>query len=81
MACPTQYEGSMRDGRRWYFRYRHGVAQLGIGATDDEAVEDSWGNGIRLGDDLDGCLDEDEFQDAFVSLARQHPLIEGDRHA
>lgn len=68
-ACPTQYEGTLRDGRRFYFRYRSGRAQLGYGRTDDEAVADSLGrDGLIIGDYLDGCMDEPEFRRVFVEL-------------
>lgn len=37
-AAPVQIEGTLTDGRRFYFRARFGRAQLGIGPTVDAAV-------------------------------------------
>lgn len=68
-ACPTQYEGKMPDGRVYYFRYRSGVARLGLGRTNEEAVADAMGRrGIVLGDGLDGVCSEDEFEAAAGEL-------------
>jgi hypothetical protein len=69
-ACPTQYEGTVEDGRIFYFRYRGGWASLGLGSTIDEAVTDRREVGVQHGDGLDGCLDEDEFRELFCELAR-----------
>ncbi len=38
---PCQYEGHLKDGRWFYYRYRHGTVWLGLGQTLDEAVDDS----------------------------------------
>lgn len=75
-ACPTQYEGSLRDGRRFYFRYRSGVARLGYGRTDEDAVIDAMSSdGLRIGEYLDGQISESEFRRVFVQLhmARKDP--------
>lgn len=42
-ACPEQYEGRLTDGRHFYFRLRHGLAQLGVGHTVDAAVRSTVG--------------------------------------
>jgi hypothetical protein len=39
-GCPEQWEGQLKDGRHFYFRYRHGSAGLGIGLDPAAAVED-----------------------------------------
>jgi hypothetical protein len=71
-TCPTQYDGTLRDGRTFYFRYRGGYASLGIGATLTDAVIDRYEVEIRHGDDLDGFMDQDEFKSMFVRLAEIH---------
>lgn len=38
LACPSQWEGTLYDGRAIYVRYRHGELSVGIGADIDEAV-------------------------------------------
>lgn len=40
-AYPTQWEGTLTDGRVWYLRFRHAELTLGIGADQDEAVRNS----------------------------------------
>lgn len=80
-ACPTQYEGSLPDGRRYYFRYRSGRAVLGLGQTDEDAVMDAVdrlerGDHLRLGDRLDGELSEDQFECAAARLLRAREQME-----
>lgn len=71
-ACPTQYEGTLTDGRTFYFRYRSGRAELGFGDGLDAAVEDSWVSpSIGYGDRLDGVADEDEFVALFLLLVAE----------
>lgn len=71
-ACPTQYEGQMADGRFFYFRYRHALAELGIGATLDDAVIETLGReipAISYGDHpMDRQISEAEFHELFVQL-------------
>lgn len=40
-AMPWQAEGRLHDGRWFYMRVRHNVAELGLGATLDDAIDDS----------------------------------------
>lgn len=68
-ACPTQYEGTLVDGRTFYFRFRFARATLGVGATIDQAVCDPAETCIGYGDHpMDGSIDEAEFQRLFVEL-------------
>ena len=41
-ACPWQVEGQLEDGRRFYLRHRHCSMQLGVGATLEEAVRETF---------------------------------------
>ena len=41
-ACPEQHEGTLIDGRVFYYRLRFSRATLGVGATLDDAVQDGW---------------------------------------
>lgn len=70
-ACPAQWEGTLKDGRAFYFRYRSGEASLGIGKTRDQAITDP-GAWRTHGDGLDGFMEEDEFHDVFGLLYHQH---------
>lgn len=74
-ACPTQYEGTLRDGRYFYFRYRYGWANLGVASESvDAAVEaafrgsNGWSAGKGIGDTLDGVLGWEEYRKVFVEL-------------
>lgn len=42
-AFPAQWDGELDDGRVVYVRYRHGWLSIGAGATEDEAVDASFG--------------------------------------
>jgi hypothetical protein len=77
-ACPTQWEGEMTDGTKFYFRYRHGVARLGFGDTIDEAVMDTSGESMVFGDSLDGVMDHTEYSQAFTKLLAEHPRYKKD---
>lgn len=60
-ACPSQWEGTLEDGRALYVRYRYGFLsfRLSPGPTEDvyDAVrgEEVWGQ--QVGDGLDGDMD------------------------
>jgi hypothetical protein len=66
LACPSQWEGTLEDGRVVYVRYRHGALSVGVGDDIDEAV----GNGMSdqalhadyVGDGLDGFMDFEELK-------------------
>ena len=66
LACPSQWEGVLDDGRAVYVRYRHGGLSVGLGDEIQEAVS----NGISdralyrdyVGDSLDGFMDVDELK-------------------
>jgi hypothetical protein len=79
-ACPEQYEGTLTDGTVFYFRARFGQAQLGLGATVDQAVIDTLGEGsarMRFGDNLQGMFDDDEHRNqVFATLLAQRRTTE-----
>lgn len=62
-ACPTQYEGMLSDGNRFYFRYRFGHWSFTITASSDEAAARFWQAGIEefkrasaLGNEMGGQM-------------------------
>lgn len=70
-AAPVQIEGTLTDGRHYYFRSRGQVAALGVGTAADDAVHASMGwpaDGVGtsrvIRDDTDpfgaGCIDPGE---------------------
>lgn len=77
-ACPTQYEGTLHDGRCFYFRYRGGIASLGIGDSAAAAVADPNTVEDRIGDYLDGSMTEPEFREVMVRLAAEHWSLAGE---
>jgi hypothetical protein len=81
-ACPTQWQGMLRDGRAFYFRYRWGTAWFGVGHSLTAAVEATLHRrytgepmgGVELvlneDDPWDGDLDDDQYQEALVKMYR-----------
>lgn len=76
--CPDQYEGRLHDGRWFYFRYRWGLAYVGIGATLGDAIGDEHDQ-QAYGGYLDGEWPDTATRNrAFTrlltaALARRHP--------
>lgn len=74
IACPSQWEGTLEDGRAIYARYRHGALSVGVGDDLKEAVRNSWTEEALyadyLGDGFDGFMD---FEELKVHL---HGLLE-----
>ncbi len=67
-ACPTQWEGTLKDGRSFYFRYRWGTASLGVAPIGEDPVLHPNTTGEQLGDGLDGVLSTDDYRASFVRL-------------
>jgi hypothetical protein len=67
-GCPEQWEGQLNDGRRFYFRYRHGSAGLGIGLDPAAAAED-WRRleSPRVGRGDRGWFESNEERDAVFA--------------
>jgi len=42
-ACPSQWEGTLEDGRMIYIRYRHGVLQISVSKEPTNDVMDAVG--------------------------------------
>ena len=66
-ACPTQWEGTTTDGQYVYIRYRHGMFQVGIGATDDDAVVNSQ-TIAYVERQADGVMDNDEMMQLTANM-------------
>jgi hypothetical protein len=66
IACPSQWEGTLEDGRAIYARYRHGELSVGVGSDIDEAVHDGMSDQAlyadHIGDGLDGFMDFEELK-------------------
>lgn len=71
IACPDQWEGTLTDGRHFYFRLRSGIASLALGPTRTAVAgitrpdQPERGSGVavtvmRHGDGLTGAFDSDD---------------------
>jgi hypothetical protein len=60
LACPSQWEGNLADGRAVYARYHHGELSIGVGDEIDEAVRNASSDlalhAEEVGDGLDGFM-------------------------
>lgn len=78
LACPDQWQGQFNDGTYFYFRYRGGVAGLGVSKVDvAEAAaqrgEDGWRQ-IDLDRGLEGMFEtHEERQKVFKWLLEMEP--------
>lgn len=74
LACPSQWEGVLEDGRAVYARYRWGELSVGVGDGVDEAVRSGMSDQALyadpVGDGLDGYMDFEELK------AHLHGLLE-----
>jgi hypothetical protein len=66
LACPSQWEGVLEDGRFVYARYRHGELSVGVGDDIEEAVRNGMSDQAlymdHVGDGLDGFINFDELK-------------------
>jgi len=74
IACPSQWQGTLEDGRVMYARYRGGALSVGVGDDIDAAVRNGWTDETLysnyIGDGFDGYMD---FEELGVHL---HGLLE-----
>lgn len=71
-AVPTQLEGTLEDGRHFYFRERHGEWSFGMGDSPYAAVENSFDSGY--GGECDEFMTIGEAQRRIRELASSLPL-------
>lgn len=70
-ACPEQWEGDLVAGLRFYFRYRWGVASLGVGPDEGSAVCDPHEVRTSYGHKLAGVFEDAHVRDwVFWQLLR-----------
>lgn len=76
-ACPSQFEGRLRDGTVFYARFRGNRVRIGFGATLNQALDSALGTHKREplyqhipedGDPLDGFMTWEEME-PHVALA------------
>jgi len=67
LSCPSQWEGTLDDGRAVYARFRHGNLSVGIGETVKKAADNARSDQALyegdLGDRYDGFMDFEELKD------------------
>jgi len=65
-ACPSQWQGTLEDGRVIYARYRHGELSVGMGSDIDAAVRNGWTDEAfyadYVGNGFDGYMDFEELK-------------------
>jgi hypothetical protein len=74
IACPSQWEGTLEDGRAIYARYRHGELSVGVGDDINEAVRNGMSDQALYASDLGNGLDG--FMDFRELKARLHGQLE-----
>jgi hypothetical protein len=66
LACPSQWEGALEDGRAVYARFRHRHLSVAVGQTSKEAVDNAMSDQAlyegEIGDALDGFMDFEELK-------------------
>jgi len=74
LACPSQWEGTLDDGRAIYVRYRHGELSVGIGEDIDDAVRNGMSDqalyAADIGDGVDGFMDVEELKTRLHGLLK-----------
>ena len=72
IACPSQWEGNLEDGRIFYIRYRWGYFSASVSKAPSEEVSDALDGieilGIQYGDEYDGHMDEE----TMINLLKGH---------
>lgn len=80
IACPSQWEGALEDGRAVYIRYRRGRFAAYVGTDIDDAVDRSlYGHAVleaRCGEqihreegcDLDGYMEDEEMMELLTGV-------------
>lgn len=78
IACPEQYEGQLQDGRRFYFRLRHGKASLGLSAVSvTGAADDPHTVRKSVGDPLQGIFQTSHQRDTVFAELLGERLVAG----
>ncbi len=64
VACPSQWEGGLEDGRTIYIRYQHGGLSVSVSHEPTDSINDAvMGENIyrkTISDDLDGFIEWEE---------------------
>jgi hypothetical protein len=72
LACPSQWEGALDDGRAVYARFRHGHLSVGTGQTVEEAVDNAMSDEALyegdIGEGFDGFMDLGELKARLQGL-------------
>lgn len=74
IACPSQWEGVLEDGRVIYARYRWGELSVGLGDGVAEAVRNGMSDDALYADPVSGGLDG--YMDLEELKAHLHGLLE-----
>ena len=82
-ACPSQWDGTLDDGRVLYARYRWGELSVGLGRQIDDAVDNGRSEDPlfceHVGNGLDGFMSFEELQAHLCGLLDFPPTSEGEK--
>ena len=76
-ASPFQFEGTLKDGRFFYFKYRFGYATLKISTTVHGLVMED-GVSLEPRFELDAWMTRPEYEMIFVDMYHLHNSKYGD---
>lgn len=77
IACPSQWEGTLDDGRVLYARFRHGDLSVGLGEGIEEAVTNRGPDKALLREDVgDGFMTFEELRTYLYGLVDFAPGLE-----
>lgn len=74
LACPSQWEGTLEDGRAIYVRFRWGELSVGVGNHVDGAVRNATSDDAFYADPVSGGLDG--YMDFEELKAHLHGLLD-----
>lgn len=66
-SCPTQWEGRLKDGRFFYFRFRHGYVSVSLG-DEPCPIQSEVHAGERITHDDLGVMSDREYESWLVKM-------------
>lgn len=66
IACPSQWEGHLKDGRMFYGRYRWGWLTIEVSENPTQDVMDAVGGNLLLEQEIGGGFDGDMSNEDFI---------------
>jgi len=70
-ACPSQWEGTIEDGRMFYARYRWGTLTIQISKKPTNDVYDAMDETLyskEIGNEYDGVMSQADLMETMVKI-------------